>query len=67
MPVPEEAVPPRGNPPALSAWGMGENAPPRGGGQPRRVGFSVSHLDAALLVAALLIWTAFFVYFFAPR
>jgi hypothetical protein len=40
---------------------------PRGGGSPRPVGFSVSGLDAAILVAVLLIWTALFVYFFAQR
>jgi hypothetical protein len=40
---------------------------PRGGGAPRPVGFSVSGLDAVLLVAGLLIWTALFVFFFAQR
>jgi hypothetical protein len=40
---------------------------PRGGGSPRLVGFSVSGLDAAILVAVLLIWTALSVYFFAQR
>jgi hypothetical protein len=40
---------------------------PRGGGSPRPVGFSVSGLDAAILVAVLLIWTALFVFFFAQR
>jgi hypothetical protein len=40
---------------------------PRGGGSPRSVGFSVSGLDAAIVVAVLLIWTALFVYFFAQR
>ena len=67
MPVPEEAPPPRGNPPAVPAWGMGELGGPRAGGAPRPVAFSVSHIDAVLLVAALLIWTGLFVYLFAPR
>jgi hypothetical protein len=40
---------------------------PRGGGSPRLVGFSVSGLDAAILVAVLLIWTALSVFFFAQR
>jgi len=53
-------------PPVSLAWGMGEEARP-GSGAPRRVGFSARRLDAALLVAGLLIWTAVFVLFFAPR
>jgi hypothetical protein len=40
---------------------------PPGGGSPRRVGFSVSGLDAAIVVAVLLIWTGLFVFFFAQR
>jgi hypothetical protein len=46
---------------------MGELGGPRAGGAPRPVAFSVSHIDAVLLVAALLIWTGLFVYLFAPR
>lgn len=77
MPVRDEASPaPRNLAPLSPAWGMDDGAPGgaglradgrRGGGSPRRVGFSVSHLDAALLVAVLLIWTALFVLFFAQR
>ncbi|MGD0447372.1 MAG: hypothetical protein ABSB36_01975 [Candidatus Dormibacteria bacterium] len=60
---------------SIPAWGMGDDRSgavpvdgrPRGGGSPRPVGFSVSGLDAAILVAVLLIWTALFVYFFAQR
>jgi hypothetical protein len=40
---------------------------PRGGGSPRPVAFAVSGLDAAILVAVLLIWTGLFVFFFAQR
>jgi hypothetical protein len=60
---------------SIPAWGMGDDRSgavpvdgrPRGGGSPRPVGFSVSVLDAAILVAVLLIWTALFVFFFAQR
>jgi len=60
---------------SIPAWGMGDDRSvavpvdgrPRGGGSPRSVGFSVSGLDAAIVVAVLLIWTALFVYFFAQR
>jgi hypothetical protein len=45
---------------------MGDDARP-GSGSPRRVGVSVPHLDAVVVVAALLIWTAVFLVFFAPR
>jgi hypothetical protein len=48
------------------AWGMGDDARP-GSGSPRRVGVSIPHVDAVLTVLALLIWTAVFVFFFAPR
>jgi hypothetical protein len=69
MPVRKEAVPAPAPAvsPVVPAWGMTDHGHPRAGGSPRRVGFSVSHLDAALLVAGLLIWTALFVFFFAPR
>ena len=53
-------------PPPRPAWGMGDDARP-GSGSPRRVGVSVPHLDAVVVVAALLIWTAVFLVFFAPR
>ncbi|MGO8686466.1 MAG: hypothetical protein ACLQT7_04660 [Candidatus Dormibacteria bacterium] len=65
MPIPTEDRPARSRelPPA---WGMdGERRP--GSGSPRRVGFAVSRLDAVLVVAGLLIWTAVFLVFFAPR
>ena len=60
---------------SIPARGMGDDRSvavpvdgrPRGGGSPRSVGFSVSGLDAAIVVAVLLIWTALFVYFFAQR
>lgn len=60
---------------AIPAWGMGDDrsgavpveGAPRGGGSPRPVGFSVSGLDAVILVAVLLIWTELFVFFFAQR
>ncbi|MGD1052365.1 MAG: hypothetical protein ABR950_00910 [Candidatus Dormibacteria bacterium] len=60
---------------AIPAWGMGDERSgavpvvgrPPGGGSPRRVGFSVSGLDAAIVVAVLLIWTGLFVFFFAQR
>jgi len=78
MPVRDEASPsPPGDPASLPpAWGMGDGAPVgggvsaerrRGGGVPRRVGFTLSGLDAAILVAVLLIWTALFVFLFAQR
>ena len=60
---------------SIPAWGMGDDRSgavpvhgrPHGGGSPRLVGFSVSGLDAAILVAVLLIWTALSVFFFAQR
>ncbi len=60
---------------SIPAWGMGDDRSdavpvdgrPRGGGAPLPVGFSVSRLDAAILVAVLLIWTALFLFFFAQR
>ena len=78
MPARDEAspTPPRDVAPLPPAWGMGDGAPGgggvsvdgrRGGGGLRRVGFTVSGFDAALLVAVLLIWTALFVLFFAQR
>ncbi|MGD1032828.1 MAG: hypothetical protein ABR977_00150 [Candidatus Dormibacteria bacterium] len=79
MPVPDEASPvaPRAVAPLPPAWGMGDRRPGdggvpvdgsrRGGGAPRPVGFRASGLDAAILVAVLLIWTALFVLFFAQR
>ena len=77
----EEAlhITPRQGPPAPPpAWGMGDvgrpgsgvvtvGDHPLGGGSPRLVGFSVSHLDAPILIVGLLIWTAVFVFFFASR
>ncbi|MGA3183905.1 MAG: hypothetical protein ABSE52_04830 [Candidatus Dormibacteria bacterium] len=39
----------------------------RGRGSPRPVAFSVSGLDAAIVMAVLLIWTGVFVFFFAQR
>jgi hypothetical protein len=59
----------------IPAWGMGDDRSgavpvdgrPPGGGAPRPVGFSVSGLDAAILVAVLLIWTGLSVFFFAQR
>ena len=74
MPVHDEVPPtPTGNASNVPAWGMGDESVvlvdgrPRGGGAPLPVGFSVSGVDAAILVAVLLIWTALFVFFFAQR
>jgi hypothetical protein len=81
MPVREEAfpiAPPEGRSTPLPAWGMGDagrretgvvegGGHRHGGGSPRLVSFSVSSLDAALLVAGLLIWTVLFVLFFSPQ
>ena len=78
MPVRDEASPspPRQVVPPPPAWGMGDGPPAgtgvmadgrRGGGGPRPVGFRATALDAAVLVAVLLIWTALFVLFFAQR
>jgi len=65
MPTPTDERP-APSPELPPAWGMGGEARP-GSGSPRRVGFSVSSLDAVLVVAGLLIWTAVFLVFFAPR
>jgi hypothetical protein len=77
MLVLDEASPaPRNAAPLPPAWGMGDGAPGGGGvtadgrpggGRPRPVGFRASGVDAAILVAVLLIWTALFVLFFAQR
>jgi hypothetical protein len=59
------------------AWGMGDVGRPgsgvvavsesrHGGGAPRLMSFSMSTWDAPLLVVGLLLWTAVFVFFFAP-
>jgi hypothetical protein len=67
-----------GLPPPISAWGMGDDGDSdgtaiavgdhsRGGGTPRPVGFSVSHLDVPVLIIGLLLWTALFLIFFSPH
>ncbi|MGD0833062.1 MAG: hypothetical protein ABSA40_01385 [Candidatus Dormibacteria bacterium] len=60
----------------IPVWGMGDageagggvvTVGARGGGSPRPVGFSVSHLDVPLIIVGLLLWTAVVLVFFAPH
>lgn len=62
---------------AIPDWGMGDRGEAAGrvvtvgertggGGSPRPVGFSVSHLDVPLVIVGLLLWTALFLVLFAP-
>jgi hypothetical protein len=69
----------RAGPPAPPpAWGMGDIGRPgsgvvgvgeahRGGGSPRLVSFSISNLDAPVLLGVLLVWTVIAVLLFAPH
>lgn len=56
----------------LPAWGMGDLVPTggperRGAGSPVRVGFRTPAWDAVAVIAALVVWTGLFVFFFAQR